>query len=90
MRVFCIQNRIVAAYRSCARKKNIPLSQLVSLNDEETPQLNIQGTNQAASNPETLLIDRENLEMGSPKNSAEFVKTGATGSLSLLKRPKLQ
>ncbi|MEE0253253.1 MAG: sigma-70 family RNA polymerase sigma factor [Acutalibacteraceae bacterium] len=60
----CIQNRIVAAYRSCARKKNIPLSQLVSLNDEETPQLsNIQGTNQAASNPETLLIDRENLEM---------------------------
>ena len=45
----CIQNRIVAAYRACARKKNIPLGQLVSLNDEEAS--------------ETLLIDRENLEM---------------------------
>lgn len=59
----CIQNRMVATYRACARKKNIPLGQLVSLNDEEASQLNIHGTSQALSNPETLLIDRENLEM---------------------------
>ena len=54
---------MVATYRACARKKNIPLGQLVSLNDEEASQLNIHGTSQALSNPETLLIDRENLEM---------------------------
>ena len=59
----CIQNRMVATYRACARKKNIPLGQLVSLNDEEASQLNIHGTSQALSNPETLLIDRENLEV---------------------------
>lgn len=59
----CIQNRIVAAYRASARQKNIPLNQFVSLNDEENSQLNIQVTNQAVTNPETLLIDRENLDM---------------------------
>ena len=80
----CIQNRMVATYRACARKKNIPLGQLVSLNDEEASQLNIHGTSQALSNRQGKFRN------GSPKNSAEFVKTGATGSLSLLKRPKLQ
>ena len=54
----CIQNRMVATYRACARKKNIPLGQLVSLNDEEASQLNIHGTSQALSNPETLLMSK--------------------------------
>ena len=86
----CIQNRIVAAYRACARKKNIPLGQLVSLNDQEASQLNIQGTSQALSNPETLLIDRENLEMVHQSIRQSLSRLAATGSLSLLKRPKLQ
>ncbi len=58
----CIQNRIVAAYRACARKKNIPVDRLVSLNDEETARFQVQGADRGACDPEALLIERENLE----------------------------
>ncbi|MFR1215193.1 MAG: sigma-70 family RNA polymerase sigma factor [Acutalibacteraceae bacterium] len=56
---YLYSNRIVAAYRLCTQKKFL-WANWYHLNDKPT---NIQGTNQAVSNPETLLIDRENLEM---------------------------
>lgn len=58
----CIQNRMVAAYRACARKKNVPAAQTVPLCEQEDVCATQQG-GYAAEDPETLVIDRENAEL---------------------------
>lgn len=59
----CIQNRMVAAYRACTRQKTIPLSQFVSFSDHEILEIPVRAVNRQETNPEDLLIDRENLEV---------------------------
>ncbi len=58
----CIQNRMVAAYRTCTRQKNIPSSQFVSFHDQEALEFGTREVLRRETNPEALLIDRENLE----------------------------
>lgn len=59
----CISNRMITACRAAASRKNLPLNNFVSL-DEETEDRSIgpQFASSQITNPETLLIDRENLE----------------------------
>lgn len=59
----CISNRIVTAYRSAASHKNFPLNNSLSLNDNNDRDLDVQLPLDMVTNPETLLIDRENLEI---------------------------
>ena len=56
----CIANRIITAYRSAASQKNLPLNNFVSLNDDVS---GLRFTSDQVINPETLLIDRENLQI---------------------------
>lgn len=59
----CISNRIITAYRSAAGHKNFPLNNSLSLNDNTDCDLDVQLPLDMVTNPETLLIDRENLEI---------------------------
>lgn len=56
----CISNRIITAYRTAASQKNLPLNNFVSLNDDVS---GLHFTSDQVINPETLLIDRENLQI---------------------------
>ncbi len=58
----CISHRIIAAYRSYFRQKNLPLNSSISLNDDDNPMLEDPFA-QSVSNPETLLIAQENLQI---------------------------
>lgn len=55
----CIGNSMVMACRKAASQKNLPLQHFVSLSDY-SPETDVTDT---ASNPETVLIDNENLEL---------------------------
>lgn len=59
----CISNRIITAYRAAAGHKNSPLNNSLSLNDNPDLDLDMRLPFDTISNPETLLIDRENLEI---------------------------
>lgn len=59
----CISNRIITAYRSAASCKNSPLNNSLSLNDHTDCDFDVQLPLDLIANPETLLIDRENLEI---------------------------
>jgi len=57
----CISNRLLSVVRTVAASKQIPSQYMVSLNDEKN--CGIQNiTSQNVSNPETLIIERENFE----------------------------
>ena len=57
----CISNRLLSVVRILAAKKQIPTQCLISLSDEKN--CGIQNiTSQNVSNPETLVIERENFE----------------------------
>ncbi len=59
----CIYNQMVSACRSALSRKNLPLHNFVSLNDaEEDQNFKASFVSDQIANPETLLIDRENLE----------------------------
>lgn len=55
----CISNRMIVACRTAANRKNIPLRNFVSLNDEEAAP----GLSDKTTDPETVLIDSENLKL---------------------------
>jgi len=59
----CISNRIITAYRSAAGHKNFLLNNSLSLNDNTDRDLDVRLPLDMVANPETLLIDRENLEI---------------------------
>lgn len=59
----CITNRIITAYRTAAGHKNFPLNNSLSLNDNPDLDLDVRLPLDLVANPETLLIDRENLEI---------------------------
>lgn len=56
----CIANRIIMAYRASVSRKNFPLNNFVSLNDENGPDFLIQDS---ASDPEAMLADSENFSL---------------------------
>lgn len=56
----CISNRIISAYRKAQGKRNEPMRDFVSLEEEES-EGNILPTSEG--DPEALLIDRENLDV---------------------------
>lgn len=55
----CIANRMIMAYRSALSRKNKPLSDFVSLSDDEHPELELQ---YGGWDPETLLASSEGLD----------------------------
>ena len=57
----CIRNRILSACRTASGGKNMPLNNSISLNQE--PDLALDYLSCDFANPETLLIDRENLQI---------------------------
>lgn len=59
----CIENRIISAYRKASGKKQSPLNNFISLTDENDCALKAQLTSQMVTDPEALLIYRENLEV---------------------------
>ena len=54
----CVNNRLLTLYRTAARQKNIPFHSLVDGFPEEV----LPETDAGANNPETVMIDRENLQ----------------------------
>lgn len=61
----CIYRQMVTACRGAANRKNLPLNHFISLNDaQEDPTLNASfvSAQTQATDPETLLIDRENMQ----------------------------
>lgn len=51
----CIANRVIMAYRSSAGRKNDPLSDFVSLSEEDAPEF----AADCSADPETLVADRD-------------------------------
>lgn len=56
----CISNRIIMAYRSSGGRKNDPLSNFVSLNEDEAAELTMRGD---TADPETFYADREGFKL---------------------------
>lgn len=56
----CIANCIITAYRTAASKKNLPLNDFVSLSGDDAELRFVSENN---SDPESLLIDQENLQL---------------------------
>ncbi len=54
----CVKNRLLTLFRAAARQKNIPLQSLIGGFSEDT----LLETDAGANNPETVMIDRENLQ----------------------------
>lgn len=55
----CIANRMIMAYRSALSRKNQPMSNFVSFNEEESPGFMLQGD---GWNPETVLASNEGID----------------------------
>lgn len=55
----CITNRMIMACRTAANQKNLPLNNFISLSDHDTEL----GVSDNTTNPETVLIDSESLEL---------------------------
>jgi RNA polymerase sporulation-specific sigma factor len=53
----CIHNRMIMACRTAASRKNLPLNNFVSLNDDDAAM----DMRDCSTNPETVLIDNEGL-----------------------------
>lgn len=68
----CIRNHILSACRTASGGKNLPLNNFISLNQE--PDLALDALSCDCANPETLLIDRENLQIVKKRISEELSK----------------